>query len=221
MFVNVMYFYQGQDESFDGPPAIQAAARNITQWFVGKGHRNVLIDVANEYDLRDRWDFDRYIPNHAHELVTQVAKLLRGRRSLIPVTASSDGRMQFPEPIMTASDVILIHGNNRTIAQKKTRAAELASARKPVLMNEDDNGRASTQANLKGDLASCDIFFGQAGGWGYMPWVQAQRFPFRYLPSRGNVVRDQDPEAERDMAYFHAVLDHIASLTLKNPPHPQ
>jgi hypothetical protein len=221
MFVNVMYFYQGQDESFDGPPAIQAAARNITQWFLDKGHRNVLIDVANEYDLRDRWDFDRYIPNHAHELVTQVAKLLRGRRSLIPVTASSDGRMQFPEPIMTASDVILIHGNNRTIEQKEARAAELASAQKPVLMNEDDNGRASTQANLKGDLASCDIFFGQAGGWGYMPWVQAQRFPFRYLPSRGNVVRDEDPEAGRDMAYFHAVLDHIASLTLKNPPHPQ
>jgi hypothetical protein len=51
--------------------------------------------------------------------------------------------------------------------------------------------------------------------------VQAQRFPFRYLPSRNQVVRNHDPEADRDMAYFHAVLEHIASLTLNNPPHPQ
>jgi hypothetical protein len=31
-------------------------------------------------------------------------------------------------------------------------------------------------------------------------------------------VRDDMPEKERDMAYFHAVLDHIASLTLRRPP---
>jgi hypothetical protein len=26
------------------------------------------------------------------------------------------------------------------------------------------------------------------------------------------------PEKERDMVYFHAVLDHIASLILRRPP---
>jgi hypothetical protein len=31
-------------------------------------------------------------------------------------------------------------------------------------------------------------------------------------------VHDDTPERERDMAYFHAVLDHIASLTLRHPP---
>jgi hypothetical protein len=222
MFVNVMYFYQGQDESLDGPEALHAAARNITQWFLDKGHRNVFIDVANEYDLRDaRWDFDRYIPNNVHRIVREVDQLLRSRKSLIAVAASSDGRMQYPEPMMSASNVVLIHGNNRTVEQKVKRAAELADVRKPVLMNEDDNGRASTLENLAKELASCDIFFKQAAGWGYMPWVQAQRFPFRYLPSRANIVRDADPERERDMAYFHAVLDHIAALTLKNPPHPK
>jgi hypothetical protein len=221
MFVNVMYFYQGQDESLDGPAALHAAARNITNWFLDNGHGNVFIDVANEYDLRDRWDFERYVPNNAHKMVREVEQALRSRKSPIAVAASSDGRMQFPEPIMGASNVVLIHGNNRTVEQKTARAAELAGVRKPVLMNEDDNGRASTLENLAKELASCDIFFKQAAGWGYMPWVQAQRFPFRYLPARANVVRNEDPEPERDMAYFHAVLDHIAALTLKNPPHPK
>jgi hypothetical protein len=85
-------------------------------------------------------------------------------------------------------------------------------------MNEDDNGRQTIHANLKNELASCDILFRLGSGWGYMPWVQAQRYPFRYLPGPAAEVRDDAPEAERDMAYFHAVLDHIASLTLIQLP---
>src|SRR5882724_402186 len=34
MIVNLMYFYQGQDELFDSPAAIHAAARNITEWLI-------------------------------------------------------------------------------------------------------------------------------------------------------------------------------------------
>jgi hypothetical protein len=48
-----------------------------------------------------------------------------------------------------------------------------------------------------------------------MPWVQAQRFPFRYLPTGPADVRDDLPEADRDMAYFHAVLDHIKHLNTR------
>ncbi len=49
--------------------------------------------------------------------------------------------------------------------------------------------------------------------------MQAQRFPFRYLPGAEAEVRDDMPEKDRDMAYFHAVLDHIAALTLRRHPH--
>ena len=81
-------------------------------------------------------------------------------------------------------------------------------------------GRPSTTAHLANELASCDIFFERAAGWGYMPWVQAQRFPFRYIPGASTEVRDNMPEPDRDMAYFHAVLEHVASLTMKKAPHP-
>ena len=126
--------------------------------------------------------------------------------------------MRYPQSILGQSDIVLLHGNNRTPEEKVKRAAELKSVDRPVLMNEDDNGRESTLANLKLELASCDAFFHGAAGWGYMPWVQAQRFPFRYLPGREAAVRDDMPEKERDMAYFHAVLDHIAGLVMRKRP---
>lgn len=88
-------------------------------------------------------------------------------------------------------------------------------------MSEDDNGRASSTAHLAAELASSDAFFERGAGWGYMPWVQAQRFPFRYMPSQANVVRDEMPEMDRDIVYFHAVLEHMAELTLRKPPHPR
>jgi hypothetical protein len=86
-------------------------------------------------------------------------------------------------------------------------------------MSEDDNGRESTPENLARELWSCDILFERGAGWGYMPWVQAQRFPFRYLPEGAADYHANLPEPDRDMAYFHAVLDHIASLVLRRPPH--
>ncbi len=218
MAVNVIYFYFGQDELFDSTRSIHRAARNITDWLIAGGHRNVVVDIANEYDVGPRWDFDQYIPQHILVLIDEVRERFRKARFPVPVSVSSSGRMRYPSSVMGQSDIVLLHGNGRNPEQKLLRARELSGATRPVLMNEDDNGRETTAANLKLELASCDIFFKHAAGWGYMPWVQAQRFPFRYLPGPASVVRDEMPEAERDMAYFHAVLDHIAGLVLKRRP---
>jgi len=223
MFVNVLYFYQGQDEVFESTAAIHAAARNATDWLIANNHRNVLIDVANEYDLRgDRWDFARYIPENIIRLIEEVRERFQAKKAgfVLPISASSDGRMNFPDALVEAADFVLIHGNNRTPEQKRQRVAELRHVPRPVLMNEDDNGRATTRANLAKELASCDILFEGGAGWGYMPWVQAQRFPFRFMPGEKSDVVDEMPENERDLAYFHAVLDHIARLAMAKPPHP-
>jgi hypothetical protein len=126
--------------------------------------------------------------------------------------------MRYSPALAGQTDIVLLHGNNRNTEIKARRAKELAGLGRPVLMNEDDNGRESTTANLAKELASCDIFFHHAAGWGYMPWVQAQRFPFRYMPAKEAKLRDDMPERERDMIYFHAVLDHIAGLVLRQPP---
>ncbi len=222
MFVNLMYFYQGQDEIFESTEAIHAAARNATDWLIEKNHRNVLIDVANEYDLRgDRWDFGGYIPQNIIRLIEEIRDRFQAKRAgfVLPVSASSDGRMNYPESLANVVDFVLIHGNGRTPEQKRARMAELRNLPRPILMNEDDNGRATTRANLAKEIASCTALFEGGAGWGYMPWVQAQRFPFRFLPSPSAELRDDMPEPERDLAYFHAVLDHIARLVMAKPPH--
>ena len=219
MIVNLMYFYQGQDELFLSTKAIHAAARNITDWLIARNFRNVLIDIANEYDLGGSlWDFNGYIPQNIIPLMDEVRERFHQARFSVPVAASSDGRMRYPQSVMGQSDIVLLHGNGRSPEQKARRAAELRNVERPVLMNEDDNGRATTAANLALELASCDVFFRDAAGWGYMPWAQAQRFPFRYAPAKDSVVRDDMPEKERDLAYFHAVLDHIAGLVLQQVP---
>jgi hypothetical protein len=219
MFVNVIYFYQGQDESFDSTKSIHAAVRNITDWLIAGNYRNVIIDIANEYDLGGgNWDFFGYIPQNILPLVDEVRSRFQKARFVVPVSASSDGRMRYPESLAGQVDLVLLHGNSRPPEFKAKRALALAGVERPVLMTEDDNGRPTTVENLKGDLASADIFFRYAAGWGYMPWTQAQRFPFCYLPGAGNRPRDDMPEKDRDMAYFHAVLDHVAGLTLQQLP---
>jgi len=224
MVVNLMYFYQGQDELFESTEAIHQAARNITDWLIEKKYRNVIIDIANEWDLPgDRWDFASYIPENILQLIQQTRDCFQRRRAdyALPISASSDGRMNYPESFLNSVDLVLLHGNGRTPAQKSQRATSVKNWERPILMTEDDNGRTSTTAHLAAELASCDIFFERGAGWGYMPWVQAQRYPFRYMPSPSTEVRDDMPEAERDMAYFHNVLEHMAELTLRKPPHPR
>ena len=218
MMVNLMYFYQGQDELFQSTGAIHSAARNITDWLIARNFRNVIVDVANEYDLPGpQWDFGGYIPQNIIPLIDEVRERFKHTGYALPIGASSDGRMRYPHSLEGQVDVLLMHGNNRDAREKARRAAELRDIERPVLMTEDDNGRATTAEHLAADLASCDIFFHRASGWGYLPWVQAQRFPFRYLPDAEAEVRDDMPEKDRDMAYFHAVLDHIAALTLRHP----
>ena len=221
MVVGLMYFYQGQDEVLDTPEAIETAARNATDWLIEKKFRNVIIDVANEWDLQgDTWDNGEYIPQNIGGLVERIRERFQAKRAdfTLPIGASTAGRMAYPASLAQVCDLVLLHGNHRTPAEKSERLQPFKNLEAPVLMNEDDNGRETTRANLANELASCDMLFQHAAGWGYMPWAQAQRFPFRFLPGSSAQFTDPTPVAERDLAYFHAVLDHVARLVLdKNP----
>src|SRR5262249_16755275 len=82
MDVNLMYFYQGQDELFDSTEAIHKAARNITEWLIEKKFHNVIIDIANEWDLRgDHWDFASYIPENILKLIKETRDCFQKRRA--------------------------------------------------------------------------------------------------------------------------------------------
>jgi hypothetical protein len=221
MILDLMYFYQGQDEVLENPDAIRAAVRNATDWLIEHDCRNVIIEIANEYDHAG-FDHDRYIHREIGSLI-QLARSRFAERNApfrLPVTASPGGSMRIYDGVREHADFILIHGNNRTPEEKRKRAAELAadsSIPGPIVMNEDDNGRETTPENLAKELASFDAMFASGGSWGYMPWRQVQMFPFRfYLPARGTRVAAGMPPGERDPVYYHAVLEHIRNAVL-NP----
>ena len=80
MIVNLIYFYQGQDEVLESQHAIVEATRNITDWIVQKNIRNVIIDIANEWDLKgETWDHAAFIPEKS-DSVTAAQRAFCARR---------------------------------------------------------------------------------------------------------------------------------------------
>jgi len=220
MILDLMLFYQGQDEVLESPAAIERGVRNAVDWLIANDCRNVIVEIANEHDVAG-FDQDRYIHSQIGHLIQMARSRFRQNRApfQLPVSASTGGRMQVFDGVRDHADLVLIHGNQRTPEEKGARVAQLVGEARmpgPILMNEDDNGRDTTPQNLAKERASCDAVFGAGGSWGYMPWRQVQMFPFRYyLPGPGLQVEAGMAEAERDPAYFHAVLEHIRKTVLQ------
>ncbi|MCI0625753.1 MAG: hypothetical protein L0387_29615 [Acidobacteria bacterium] len=219
MIVNLMYFYQHQDEVLASPEAIRRAARNVTDWLIDNGCRNVLIEIANEHEAGS-YDHGRYIHEKLGDLIELVGERFKQRQASfqLPISASTVGRMNVYAGIRNHADLVILHGNNRTAEQKHARVAELVADPKmpgPIYMNEDNNGRETTPENLIKELASCDAVFSAGGSWGYMPWLQLQIFPFRhFLPGSSTRVTSGMPVEQRDPAYFHAVLEHVRKTVM-------
>ncbi|MCI0366080.1 MAG: hypothetical protein L0219_19650, partial [Phycisphaerales bacterium] len=220
MILNLLYFYQHQDELFEGPQAIDRATVNATDWLIDNNCRNVIIEIANEHDA-GTYDHGRYIHNQMGKLIQLARSRFAEKKAQfrLPISASTVGRMNVYEGVREHADLVIIHGNGRMPEDKRKRVAELAADPAlpgPIYMNEDNNGRETIRKHLALERASCDAVFASGGSWGYMPWVQVQNFPFRhYKPSAKSEVSDDIPVDQRDPAYFTAVLEHIRKLVFR------
>ncbi len=223
MALGLMYFYQGQDEVLQDVEAIRRATVNATDWLIDHDCRNVIIDLANEHDING-WDHDRYIAAHIGELIELARSRFAAKRAAfrLPIGSSTGGSMKVFDGARDHADLTIVHGNGRHSQEKLRRVEALCQDPRmpgPIYMNEDDNGRDSTEENFLREVASADAVFRSGGSWGYMPWRQAQMFPFAYyLPRAGGEVRNELPVGERDQAYFRAVLEHIRGLVYRDAP---
>lgn len=204
MILDLAYFYQGQDEVLSHPEAIRQAVIHATDFLIDNNLRNVIIEIVNEVEIKG-FDHDRYIEKNLADLIRLARSRFEVKKApfRLPISASSAPAMRLLPAIAEAADLTMIHGNGKTPDLKRRRVGELfaeAAAPGPIYMNEDNNGRDATFQNLQRELASLDAVWDAGGSWGYMPWRQAQMFPFRwYLPS------GDEPEP----AYFRAVLSAI------------
>jgi len=212
MILNLMYLYCHQDEVFENTAAIDRAVRDTTDWLIDNNLRNVIIEIANEHD-NPPWDHNRYVPREIGRLIELARERFVAKKAKfrLPISASTGSGMKVFDEARGHADLIVIHGNEATPEQKRARVAELAADPKmpgPIYMNEDDNGRATTPETLKRELASMDEVLDHGGaGWGYMPWVQLQIWPFRIYQPSGDAT-------DRDSVYFLSVLTHIRNRVL-------
>ena len=215
MILNLQYLYAHQDELFESPAAIERAVVNATDWLIENKLKNVIIEIANEYDA-NAWDHDRFVFRNMSKLIELARSRFEAKKAgyRLPITASTQQVQVFEGA--RAADLTTVHGNHLEPAEKGQRVAALVNDPKvpgPVYMNEDDNGRETTAENLGKELASCEAVWRAGGSWGYMPWVQLQIYPFRHVePAAVGQVRDDMPLDQRDAAYFKAVLVYIRDL---------
>lgn len=141
MVVILGLFYFGQDQRLADEAAVVRAVDEAAAWVLAGGWRNVMIEVANECNVR--YDHAILRPGRVHELIERVkAKAVDGRRLLAGV---SYGGGTIPgENVVRASDFLLIHGNG--VADPEKIAAMVRRTRqvpgytpKPILFNEDDH----------------------------------------------------------------------------------
>lgn len=222
LVVCLAYFGRGQDEVFESQQAIVAAARNMTDWLIDKNFRNVVIDVAPGWDVEpENWDNGSFIPEYIAHVLEDVRERFHNAAFALPIGASSGADMSYPASLAQLCDVVLVRGNGLSPGRKRERLQELQSNQRPVWMVSDDNGGDSGLATLSRETASADVLFVNGAGWGFRPPTGAHRFPFEYRPGTTSELNGASSASDRDRAYFKAVLEHIATLVLKKPPHLQ
>jgi len=151
LVVIVGFFYFGQDHRLADEAAVIRAVDSATDWLVGSGYRNVLVEINNEAD--GAYGHQILLPKRVHELISRVKQRSGGA---LKVSASLRGGAIPPDAMITASDYVLLHGNGMTpsqIAGMVSQVRSLTSYKakpKPIVFNEDghffDNMDAAVKA---------------------------------------------------------------------------
>jgi hypothetical protein len=137
-------FYFGQDQRVKDEAAVKRAVVNAANWLLDGGYRNVLVEVANETNVR-AYDHEILKPGRIHELIELVKSTRKDGRRLLTGT-SYGGGAPATSNVVKASDFLLLHGNGpddpaRIRKMIETSRAAAGYRPMPVLINEDDHFR--------------------------------------------------------------------------------
>jgi hypothetical protein len=165
MVVIVGYFYFGQDQRLRDERAVENAVDNATHWLVDSGYTDVLVEVANEINVR-AYDHEIIKTDRCHELIERVRDRSGGH--LLVGTSMGGGAIP-PEQVVAASDFLLLHGNGvkepDRIRSMVDECRGLSAYRgQPIVFNEDDHFDFDEPDNNM--LAAID----RHASWGYFDY---------------------------------------------------
>ncbi len=141
MAVIVGLYYFGQEKNLNDEAAIIRGVENAVDWVLQQGHRNVLIEINNECNVRYRQPV--LMPEGVHELIARAKGRVRDDRRLLVGTSYGGGVVPGRE-VVRESDFLLLHGNHVETPDRiremvrRTRQVE-GYTPKPILFNEDDH----------------------------------------------------------------------------------
>ncbi len=164
-------FYFGQDHSLADEQAVLRALDAVVDWLIDRGDRHVLLEIANEINVR--YSHEIIQPTRCHELIRRVKDRSAGRLDTpagrLLAGASMGGGTIPPASVVASSDVVLLHGNGVGDPERiremvrEVRAMD-AYRGQPVVFNEDDHfDFDADDCNL---LAAVD----EHAGWGYFDY---------------------------------------------------
>lgn len=162
MVVILGMFYWKQTLKMDGAPAAWAAVENALSFLRGTGHKNVMIELANETDIHFG------MPDFTMEGAPKMLAHFKNRYPEFLISTSyvvgyqlKEGK-EVPADFIQACDFIMPHGNGLgpdrlgpALDALKNSPAFLA-APKPVIINEDSTG-----------IPNMDAAFERYVSWGY------------------------------------------------------
>ncbi len=162
-------YYQRQDQVLVDEAAVRAGVVNVAQWIQRSGFRNVVLEIANEFDHS----------GFNHRLIRSVAgeiELIRLAKKTMPgllVSTSGQGHGRFPDALADAADFLLIHFNDTKVDAIPARIAALKRYKKPIVCNEDPRtGEASARA--------AELSVAAGASWGLLADHVNQYFPFTF-----------------------------------------
>jgi len=201
MVVILGLFYFGQDQNLRDEEAIMNGVRNAIDWLFERGYRNVVIEVNNEYNIR-QYDHEILKPERVHELIALVKSMKKnGYRYLV---STSYGGNFVPLPnVVKSADFILIHGNGVSSYEAMQRLID--NTRKvegyrtmPVVVNEDDHFDFDKEKN--NFVAAVEKYV----SWGYFEYRKdGEDFSVGYQ----TVPVDWTISSDRKKAFFNKVKE--------------
>jgi hypothetical protein len=203
MVVILGYFYFGQDERLRDEAAVKRATDAATDLLLAGNYRNVLLEVNNECDI-PRYEHPILRPDRVAELIERVRARSKGR---LLVGTSFRGDAIPNEPVVRASDFLLLHGNSvkepRRITEMVRQTRQIPGYRLiPIVFNEDDHFDFDKPEN---NFAAA---IAEYASWGYFdPGVSDYRDGYQCPPVNWGINTD------RKRAFFARVAE-MAGINL-------
>ena len=206
MVIILGVFYGAAARRLVGEAAVIRALDATIAHVMAGGWRNVLLEIGNEIDNR-AFTHDIIKPARCGELIARVREASWGR---LKVSTSFNGGIVPPDPLIAASDFILLHGNN--VADPARIAAMVAEVRaapsyrgQPILFNEDDHDDFAAPSNNM--LAAIHA----RAGWGLFDY---RRIRETFADGYQSLPVDWGINSERKRGFFRLLAD----VTGSTPP---